>query len=65
MNSEDLAHLLDARGYAVRTGHHCAQPLLERLKITGTVRASLYFYNSKEEVENFVKQLSDILERFA
>ncbi len=65
MNSEDLAHLLDARGFAVRTGHHCAQPLLERLKITGTVRASLYFYNSKEEVENFVKQLSDILERFS
>lgn len=65
MNSEDLAHLLDARGFAVRTGHHCAQPLLERLKITGTVRASLYFYNSKEEVEKFVKQLSEILERFA
>ena len=65
MNSEDLAHLLDARGFAVRTGHHCAQPLLERLKITGTVRASLYFYNSKEEVENFVNQLSDILERFS
>ena len=40
MNSEDLAHLLDARGFAVRTGHHCAQPLLERLKISGTVRAS-------------------------
>ena len=37
MNSEDLAHLLDARGFAVRTGHHCAQPLLERLEITGTV----------------------------
>ena len=65
MNSEDLAHLLDARGFAVRTGHHCAQPLLERLNITGTVRASLYFYNSQEEVENFVKQLSDILERFS
>lgn len=65
MNSEDLAHLLDARGFAVRTGHHCAQPLLERLKITGTVRASLYFYNSKEEVEKFVRQLSEILERFA
>ena len=65
MNSEDLAHLLDARGFAVRTGHHCAQPLLERLNITGTVRASLYFYNTKEEVENFVKHVSEILERFA
>ncbi len=65
MNSEDLAHLLDARGFAVRTGHHCAQPLLERLKISGTVRASLYFYNTREEAEAFIKQLSEILERFA
>ena len=65
MNSEDLAHLLDARGFAVRTGHHCAQPLLERLKISGTVRASFYFYNTREEAEAFVKQLSEILERFA
>ena len=65
MNSEDLAHLLDARGFAVRTGHHCAQPLLERLKISGTVRASLYFYNTREEAEAFVNQLSEILERFS
>ena len=65
MNSEALAHLLDARGFAVRTGHHCAQPLLERLKISGTVRASFYFYNTREEAEAFVKQLSEILERFA
>ena len=65
MNSEDLAHLLDARGFAVRTGHHCAQPLLERLEITGTVRVSLYFYNTHEEVVSFVDYLSEILERFA
>ncbi len=65
MNSEDLAHLLDARGFAVRTGHHCAQPLLDRLEITGTVRASLYFYNNQDEVEAFVKCLTEILERFA
>ena len=65
MNSEDLAHLLDARGFAVRTGHHCAQPLLDRLEITGTVRASLYFYNTHEEVVSFVDYLKEILERFA
>ena len=58
MNSEDLAHLLDARGFAVRTGHHCAQPLLDRLEITGTVRVSLYFYNTHEEVVSFVNYLS-------
>ncbi|MEC7096989.1 MAG: SufS family cysteine desulfurase [Candidatus Thermoplasmatota archaeon] len=65
MNSEDLAHLLDARGFAVRTGHHCAQPLLDRLEITGTVRVSLYFYNTHDEVVSFVDYLSEILERFA
>ena len=65
MNSEDLAHLLDARGFAVRTGHHCAQPLLDRLSITGTVRVSLYFYNTHEEVISFVEYLKEILERFA
>ena len=65
MNSEDLAHLLDARGFAVRTGHHCAQPLLDRLEITGTVRVSLYFYNTHDEVVSFVGHLSEILERFA
>ena len=65
MNSEDLAHLLDARGFAVRTGHHCAQPLLDRLEITCTVRASLYFYNTHEEVVSFVDYLKEILERFA
>ena len=65
MNSEYLAHLLDARGFAVRTGHHCAQPLLDRLEITGTVRVSLYFYNTHEEVVSFVNYLAEILERFA
>tara|TARA_Y100000589_G_scaffold61876_1_gene53067 strand:+ start:62124 stop:63320 length:1197 start_codon:yes stop_codon:yes gene_type:complete len=65
MNSEDLAHLLDARGFAVRTGHHCAQPLLERLEINGTVRVSLYFYNTHEEVVSFVEYFTEIMERFA
>ena len=65
MNSEDLAHLLDARGFAVRTGHHCAQPLLERLEINGTVRVSLYFYNTHEEVVSFIEYFTEIVERFA
>ena len=65
LHSEDLAHLLDARGVAVRTGHHCAQPLLHRLGINGTVRASFYIYNTMEEAEVFIQHLKDILERFA
>tara|TARA_B100001094_G_scaffold89758_1_gene85744 strand:- start:1514 stop:2293 length:780 start_codon:yes stop_codon:yes gene_type:complete len=64
IHSEDLAHLLDSRGFAVRTGHHCAQPLLHRLGINGTVRASFYLYNTMEEAENFVTQLKEITERF-
>ena len=64
IHSEDLAHLLDSRGFAVRTGHHCAQPLLHRLGINGTVRASFYLYNTMEEAEHFVTQLKEITERF-
>ncbi|MDA7788174.1 SufS family cysteine desulfurase [Candidatus Poseidonia alphae] len=65
INSEDMAHLLDARGFAVRTGHHCAQPLLHRLGISGTVRASFYVYNTREEAEAFVDELRSIVEKFA
>lgn len=65
INSEDMAHLLDARGYAVRTGHHCAQPLLNRLGISGTVRASFYVYNTREEAEGLVRELKEIVEKFA
>lgn len=65
INSEDMAHLLDARGFAVRTGHHCAQPLLHRLGISGTVRASFYVYNTREEAEALVDELRSIVEKFA
>ncbi|MCH1529065.1 MAG: aminotransferase class V-fold PLP-dependent enzyme, partial [Candidatus Poseidoniaceae archaeon] len=65
LHSEDLAHLLDAVGFAVRTGHHCAQPLLTRLGISSTVRASFYFYNTMDEAKSFVAQVKKILERFA
>ncbi|MBR68397.1 MAG: cysteine desulfurase [Euryarchaeota archaeon] len=65
INSEDMAHLLDSRGFAVRTGHHCAQPLLNRLGITGTVRASFYVYNTRAEAEGLVQELKEITEKFA
>ena len=65
INSEDMAHLLDARGFAVRTGHHCAQPLLHRLGISGTVRASFYVYNTRDEAEALVNELRIIVEKFA
>ena len=53
----DLGMLLDKMGIAVRTGHHCAQPLMARLGIEGTVRASLAMYNTTEEIDIFVESL--------
>ena len=47
----DMGMLLDRLGIAVRTGHHCAQPLMQALGIEGTVRASFSFYNTKEEID--------------
>ncbi|MDR9458227.1 MAG: cysteine desulfurase [Salegentibacter sp.] len=51
----DIGTLLDKMGIAVRTGHHCAQPIMDFYKIPGTVRASFSFYNTKEEVDRFVE----------
>jgi len=50
----DVGSILDQMGIAVRTGHHCTQPLMKRLGLPGTVRASLAFYNTKEEVDRLV-----------
>jgi len=50
----DMGTLLDKQGIAVRTGHHCTQPLMDFYKIPGTVRASFAFYNTKEEVDLFI-----------
>jgi cysteine desulfurase/selenocysteine lyase len=51
---QDIGILLDNRGIAVRTGHHCAQPLMNCFGIAGTVRASLAMYNTKEEIDELV-----------
>jgi cysteine desulfurase/selenocysteine lyase len=48
---------LDKLGIAVRTGHHCTQPLMEKFKIPGTIRASFAFYNTIEEVDYFIEAL--------
>ena len=53
----DIGMLLDKLGIAVRTGHHCAQPLIDYLEIPGTVRASFAFYNTKEEIDVFIEAL--------
>ncbi|MDO1502032.1 cysteine desulfurase [Winogradskyella maritima] len=53
----DIGTLLDKMGIAVRTGHHCAQPIMDFFKIPGTIRASFMFYNTKEEIDQFVASL--------
>tara|TARA_Y100000746_G_C15466619_1_gene434187 strand:- start:641 stop:1876 length:1236 start_codon:yes stop_codon:yes gene_type:complete len=65
LHAEDIARMLDSMGIAVRTGHHCAQPLMRRLDVTATNRASFYFYNTLEESNAFVDALKTIVERFA
>ena len=50
----DVGTILDKLGIAVRTGHHCTQPLMSQFQLPGTVRASFAFYNTKEEIDLFV-----------
>ncbi len=65
IHNYDLGLLLDRLGVAVRTGHHCAQPLMERLGIPGTVRASFAVYNTREEVDVFVAALQKVTSMFS
>ena len=62
IHNYDLGMLLDRQGVAVRTGHHCAQPLMERLGVPGTVRASFAVYNTVEEADMFLAALQRALE---
>ena len=60
----DMGTLLDRLGIAVRTGHHCAQPLMDRLGISGTVRASFALYNTKEEIDVLVAGIHRVAQMF-
>lgn len=60
----DMGMFLDKMGFAVRTGHHCAQPIMDHFKIPGTVRASFAFYNTTEEVDRFVEAVRKISTMF-
>ncbi|MEM8638877.1 MAG: SufS family cysteine desulfurase [Cyanobacteria bacterium P01_G01_bin.54] len=64
LNASDLATLLDHEGVAIRTGHHCTQPLHRILGVTGSARASLYFYNTIEEIDRFIAALQETIEFF-
>jgi len=56
----DMGMFLDKMGFAVRTGHHCAEPIMNHYKIPGTVRMSLAFYNTKEEIDRFVAAVKKV-----
>ena len=60
----DLGTLLDRLGIAVRTGHHCAEPLMHLLGIEGTVRASLAFYNTRNDIDTFIAALKRVIQMF-
>ena len=64
IHPHDVGTVLDQEGIAVRTGHHCAQPLMERFGVPATARASLAFYNTREEVERLVAGIQKVREVF-
>ena len=64
IHSHDVGTVLDQEGIAVRSGHHCAQPLMERFGVTGTARASFGVYNTREEVDRLVAGLQRVREIF-
>src|SRR3712207_2896336 len=57
VHPHDLSQLLDDEGVAIRSGHHCAQPLMRRLGVVAAARASFYLYNTEEEVDALVEAL--------
>ncbi len=61
IHPHDLAQLLDNDGIAIRAGHHCTQPLMKKLEVAATGRASLYFYNSKEDIDRLSESLQNTL----
>lgn len=65
LDSSDVSTMLDQEGVAIRSGHHCTQPLHRVLGISGTARASLYFYNTRKEIDGFIVALKETLEFFS
>jgi len=64
IHPHDIGTILDSEGIAIRTGHHCAMPLMQRLQVPATARASFAFYNTKEEVDCLVKGIEKVKKLF-
>ncbi len=65
IHANDLATILNDSGIAIRSGHHCTQPLHQYLGVSSTARASFYFYNTRDEVDQFVKALKEAIAFFS
>ena len=65
IHPHDIGTILDAEGVAVRTGHHCAQPVMQRFQIPATVRASMAMYNTKEDIDALVRGIDRVIEIFS
>ncbi len=65
VHPHDIATIIDQDGVAIRAGHHCAQPLMKKLSVSATARASFYFYNTPEEVDIFINALNKAFDYFA
>ncbi|HYW70289.1 MAG TPA: aminotransferase class V-fold PLP-dependent enzyme, partial [Pyrinomonadaceae bacterium] len=61
----DIGTILDQQGIAIRAGHHCAQPVMQRFKIPATARASFAFYNTKHEVDLLAEAVEKVIEVFS
>jgi cysteine desulfurase/selenocysteine lyase len=61
LNAMDVGMYLDTKGIAVRTGHHCTEPVMDRLKIPGTIRASFLFYNTKDEIDVMANEVNNAI----
>ena len=59
IHPHDLGQVLDDQGIAVRTGHHCAWPLMQALKVQATTRASFYLYNTADEIDHLISAVID------
>ena len=64
VHPHDIGTVVDQEGVAIRTGHHCAQPLMQRLGIPATARASLALYNTREEIDDLVAALHKVRQLF-
>ncbi len=64
IHAHDVGTILDQQGIAVRTGHHCAQPAMDRFQVPATARVSLAFYNTREEIDALVKGIQGVIEVF-